>query len=312
MRSLFISLSQNTGLRAFSERSSVGRQLSSRFVAGMTVEEALAAAAHLNQEGIAASLDSLGESVNQESQARASAAIYHQLLDAIEARGLNANVSVKLTQMGMDFDPALAEAIVSDMVEHAAAADSFVRVDMEGTPLTEATIQLVERLHARSGMQGRVGTVLQSYLYRTEADTDRLLKQGIRIRLCKGAYKEGPEHAFPAKSDVDTNYVKLMKRMVTYVNPELQRPVFCGLATHDEAIIDEMRRFVQERNIAKDTFEFQMLYGIRRDLQRRLVKEGFGVRVYIPFGTEWYPYFMRRLAERPANVLFLAKNFFKN
>jgi proline dehydrogenase len=290
----------------------VGRQLSSRFVAGMTVEEALAAAAHLNQEGIAASLDSLGESVNQESQARASAAIYHQLLDAIEARGLNANVSVKLTQMGMDFDPALAEAIVSDMVEHAAAADSFVRVDMEGTPLTEATIQLVERLNARSGMQGRVGTVLQSYLYRTEADTDRLLKQGIRIRLCKGAYKEGPEHAFPAKSDVDTNYVKLMKRMVTYVNPEMQRPVFCGLATHDEAIIDEMRRFVQERNIAKDTFEFQMLYGIRRDLQRRLVKEGFGVRVYIPFGTEWYPYFMRRLAERPANVLFLAKNFFKN
>ncbi len=312
LRSLFISLSQNTGLRAFSERSSVGRQLSSRFVAGMTVEEALAAAAHLNQEGIAASLDSLGESVNQESQARASAAIYHQLLDAIEARGLNANVSVKLTQMGMDFDPALAEAIVSDMVEHAAAADSFVRVDMEGTPLTEATIQLVERLNARSGMQGRVGTVLQSYLYRTEADTDRLLKQGIRIRLCKGAYKEGPEHAFPAKSDVDTNYVKLMKRMVTYVNPEMQRPVFCGLATHDEAIIDEMRRFVQERNIAKDTFEFQMLYGIRRDLQRRLVKEGFGVRVYIPFGTEWYPYFMRRLAERPANVLFLAKNFFKN
>jgi proline dehydrogenase len=183
---------------------------------------------------------------------------------------------------------------------------------MEGTPLTEATLQLVERIHAKPGLFGRVGTVLQAYLYRTEKDAERLLTQGIRIRLCKGAYKEGPEHAFPAKADVDANYVKLMTRMVTYVNPALGRPVFCGMATHDERIIETMVRFVQQQGIVKSSFEFQMLYGIRRDLQRRLVKEGFGVRVYIPFGTEWYPYFMRRLAERPANVLFLAKNFFKN
>ncbi len=312
LRSLFIALSTNAGLRSFSEKSSLGRKMSSRFVAGMTVEEALAAAAALNREGIAVSLDSLGESVNDEAHARHSAAIYHQLLDAIETRGLNANVSVKLTQMGMDFSPALAESIVVEMVEHAAKADSFVRVDMEGTPLTEATIQMVERIHARPGLFGRVGTVLQSYLYRTEADTERLLKQGIRIRLCKGAYKEGPEHAFPSKIEVDRNYIKLMSRMTTYVHPELGRPVFCGLATHDERIIDTMVRFVQQQGILKSSFEFQMLYGIRRDLQRSLVKEGFGVRVYIPFGAEWYPYFMRRLAERPANVLFLARNFFKN
>jgi proline dehydrogenase len=312
LRSLFIAMSQNRELRAFSERSTVGRKLSSRFVAGMTVEEALAAAEEMNREGIAVSLDALGESVTVASQAHASAAVYHELLDAIETRKLNANVSVKLTQMGMDFSPALAEEILTDMVEHAAHAQSFVRIDMEGTPLTEATLQMVERLHARPGLFGCVGAVLQAYLYRTEADTERLLQQGIRIRLCKGAYKEGPEHAFPSKADVDANYVKLMQQMVTYVNPQLGRPVFCGIATHDEAIIDQMTRFVTQHGIAKSAFEFQMLYGVRRDLQRQLAAQGFGVRVYIPFGAEWYPYFMRRLAERPANVLFLAKNFFKN
>jgi proline dehydrogenase len=312
LRSFFIAMSQNRELRAFSERSTVGRKLSSRFVAGMTVEKALAAAEEMNREGIAVSLDSLGESVTVADQAHASAAIYHELLDAIETRKLNANVSVKLTQMGMDFSPALAEEILIDMVEHAAHANSFVRIDMEGTPLTEATLQMVERLHARPGLFGCVGAVLQAYLYRTAADTERLLSQGIRIRLCKGAYKEGPEHAFPSKADVDANYVKLMQRMVTYVNPQLGRPVFCGIATHDEAIIEQMTRFVTEQGISKSSFEFQMLYGVRRDLQRKLAAQGYGVRVYIPFGAEWYPYFMRRLAERPANVLFLAKNFFKN
>ncbi|MBB5055743.1 proline dehydrogenase [Granulicella aggregans] len=278
----------------------------------MSVDDALRAAVALNREGIAVSLDSLGESVMTEVEARKSAAIYHELLDAIEQRQLNANVSVKLTQMGMDFDPALAETIVQEMVEHAAHADSFVRVDMEGTPLTEATLQLVERIHAKPGLFGRVGAVLQAYLYRTEKDTERLLAQGIRMRLCKGAYKEGPEHAFPLKAEVDANYVKLMARMTTFVHPDLKRPVFCGLATHDERVIDTMVRYVQQQGILKSSFEFQMLYGIRRDLQRKLVKEGFGVRVYVPFGAEWYPYFMRRLAERPANVIFLVKNFFKS
>ena len=295
-------------MRAFSERSPVGRRVSRRFVAGMSVAEAIAAAEELNAAGIDVSLDSLGESVTQVSQAEESAAVYHRLLDEIAARKLRANVSVKLTQMGMDIGghgagPALAERIVGEMVEHAAQADTFVRIDMEGSPYTQATIEMTERLHQR--WPGRVGTVLQAYLFRTELDAERLVAQGIRIRLCKGAYKEPAEIAFPAKADVDANYVKLMKRLAT-------SGVFCGMATHDEAIVSEMRRFVVENNVDKRAFEFQMLYGIRRDLQRKLVQEGFGVRVYVPFGTEWYPYFMRRLAERPANVLFLAKNFFKS
>lgn len=296
-------MSRNKGFRQFSERSTVGRKLSSRFVAGMTVEEVLAAAEQVNREGIAATLDSLGESVTDAAQARESAAIYTELIEAIRARGLNANVSVKLTQMGMEFDPALAEEIVAGMVAQADAAGSFVRIDMEGSEYTEATIAMTERLAAK--WPGRVGTVLQAYLYRTADDVARLTEQGIRIRLCKGAYKEPAEVAFPLKADVDKNYVELMLRLAG-------SGVFCGMATHDEAIIDRMRAEVADGRVAKDSFEFQMLYGVRRDLQRKLAAEGYGVRVYIPFGTEWYPYFMRRLAERPANVLFLAKNFFKN
>ena len=303
LRSTFIALSQNKKLRALAESSPVGRKLSGRFVAGLTVADALAACERVNHERIAVSLDSLGESVTVETEARKSADIYHQLLDAIATRKLNANVSLKLTQMGMDIDPQLAEQIAGELIEHAAAADSFVRIDMEGSAYTGATIAMTERLHAR--FPGRVGTVLQAYLYRTADDTERLLSEGIRIRLCKGAYKEGPEHAYPLKQDVDSNYVRLMKRMV-------QSGVFCGIATHDEKIVNALLRFVKEQHLAKSAFEFQMLYGVRRDLQRKLAADGFGVRVYIPFGTEWYPYFMRRLAERPANVLFLAKNFFKN
>jgi proline dehydrogenase len=286
--------------------------MSGRFVAGMSVDDVLAVCERVNHEGIAATLDSLGESVTTEAEAHKSADIYHQLLDAIEARHLNANVSVKLSQVGMDFDATLAERIMGEMVAHAAQVHSFVRIDMEGSPYTEATIAMTERLHARH--PGSVGTVLQAYLFRTDTDTDRLLGQGIRIRLCKGAYKEGPEVAFPSKDDVDANYVKLMKRMVAYTNPNSKtgKGVFCGIATHDEAIVDKMRHFVNKHKIDKHAFEFQMLYGVRRDLQRRLAAEGYGVRVYIPFGPEWYPYFMRRLAERPANVLFLVRNFFKN
>jgi proline dehydrogenase len=310
LRSFFIALSQNKNMRSFSERSSIGRTMSSRFVAGMSVDDVLAACERVNSEGIAATLDSLGESVTTEAEAQKSADIYHQLLDAIETRKLNANVSVKLSQVGMDFSPALAERIVGEMVAHAAQVHSFVRIDMEGSPYTEATITMTERLAAK--YPGSVGTVLQAYLYRTATDTERLLEQGIRIRLCKGAYKEGSDVAYPVKADVDANYVELMKRMVTFSDPKTGKGVFCGIATHDEAIIDQMRAFVTEHKIDKRAFEFQMLYGVRRDLQRRLAAEGYGVRVYIPFGPEWYPYFMRRLAERPANVIFLARNFFKN
>jgi len=278
----------------------------------MTVEEAIAAATRLNREGIDVSLDSLGESVMQVSQAEESAVIYHRLLDEIAAQKLRANVSVKLSQMGVAIGgrgagygagPELAERIVGEMVEHAASIGSFVRIDMEGSDYTEETIAMTERLHKK--WPGSVGTVLQSYLYRTAEDAERLLRQGIRIRLCKGAYKEASDVAFPAKPDVDANYVKLMRRLAT-------SGVFCGIATHDEAIVGKMLQFVTESGLDRSAFEFQMLYGVRRDLQRELVAEGFGVRVYVPFGTEWYPYFMRRLAERPANVLFLAKNFFKN
>ena len=307
LRSLFIALSTHKGFRAFSESSSLGQRISRRFVAGMSIDEALAAAAALNREGMDVTLDSLGESVLQVSQAEESAAIYHRLLDEISARGLKANVSLKLTQMGMDIGghgagPDLAERIVGDLVEHAARTGNFVRIDMEGSDYTEATLQMTERLHAR--FPGHVGTVLQAYLYRTEGDMERLLSQGIRIRLCKGAYKEPPELAFPAKADVDANYLRLMKRAAT-------SGVLCGLATHDEAIIEDMRRFVEQGGVDRSAFEFQMLYGIRRDLQHKLVGEGYGLRIYVPFGTEWYPYFMRRLAERPANVLFLLKNLFR-
>ncbi|WP_317890866.1 proline dehydrogenase family protein [Edaphobacter dinghuensis] len=294
-------------MRAFSERSALGRRLSGRFIAGMAISDALAACQHVNREGIAVSLDSLGESVTTESEARASAAIYHQLLDAIHEGGLNANVSVKLSQMGMDFDPALAERVVGEIVERADTAGSFVRIDMESSAYTEATIAITERLAAR--YPGSVGTVLQAYLYRTAEDVERLLGQGIRIRLCKGAYKEGPAVAFPTKAEVDANYVRLMKRMVTYSREG--KGVFCGIATHDEAIIEELLAFVRTSKVPQSAFEFQMLYGIRRDLQRQLAEDGFGVRVYIPFGPEWYPYFMRRLAERPANLLFLLQNFFR-
>ena len=302
LRSLFIRLSGNKVVRGWAERSRVGRRLAERFVAGITVEDAIAACERVNAQGIAVSLDSLGESVAVEQEARAAAEVYHQLLDAIAARGLDANVSLKLSQMGCDIELKLAEEIVGGVVSHAAKVGSFVRIDMEGSAYTEATIAMTERLHAR--FPESVGTVLQAYLYRTEGDGERLLGQGIRIRLCKGAYKEGPEVAFPRKADVDANYVKLMKQMAT-------SGVFCGIATHDEAIVEEMRRFVRERGVMKSAFEFQMLYGVRRDLQRQLAAEGYGVRVYIPFGTAWYPYFMRRLAERPANVLFLARNFFR-
>ena len=303
LRSLFIALSRQKSLRAFSEQSAIGRKLSSRFVAGMTVEEALDAAEQLNREGISASLDSLGESVTDAAQAHAGAAIYHRLLDAIQQRGLAANVSVKLTQMGLDLDPELAEGILRGILAHAEEAGTFVRIDMEGSEHTDITLEITERLHQR--WPGLVGTVLQAYLYRTVDDARRLLDQGIRIRLCKGAYKEPASIAFPNKQDVDENYSQLMIYLAT-------SGVFCGLATHDEAIIDRMCMLVEEYRIPKHLFEFQMLYGIRRDLQRTLAASGYGVRVYIPFGPEWYPYFMRRLAERPANVLFLLKNFFKN
>lgn len=303
LRSLFIALSSSRTLRNFAERSRTGQRLASRFVAGSTVQQALAAAERVNQQGMAVSLDSLGESVNHAVEARAAAEVYHLLLDAIAARGLDANVSLKLTQMGLDVSEALAEELAGSVVERAARLGNFVRIDMESSAYTERTLQITERLHTRA--PGHVGTVLQACLYRTEADAERLLQQGIRIRLCKGAYKEPASVAYPRKTDVDRSYTRLIERLLT-------SDVYCGLATHDEAIIQHALRFARQQGIASSAFEFQMLYGIRRDLQRRLVQQGAGVRVYIPFGTAWFPYLMRRLAERPANVFFLARNLVRH
>ena len=306
LRSAFIALSRNQPLRRFSERSTLGRRLSSRFVAGLTVEDALHAAEAIQGQGIASTLDSLGENVTTPQEAMRSADIYHRLLDAIQARRLKANVSVKLTQMGMDLDPAheLARKIVSDLVDHAVAAGTFVRVDMEGSEYTQATIDLVRALHAKPENRRHVGIVIQAYLFRSAADIAALTADGIRIRLCKGAYKESANLAFPAKADVDANFVKLTHQL-------LDTGIYHGIATHDEAMVAAAKDYVRSKNIDRHNFEFQMLYGIRRDLQRALVAEGYNVRVYVPFGAEWYPYFMRRLAERPANVLFLAKNMLR-
>jgi len=304
LRSAFIALSKNSTLRSFCENTRFGRRMSSRFVAGMEIDDALRVAEALNHQGMLVTLDSLGESVSTEAEAQKAAAIYHELLDWIDARKLKANISVKLTQMGLELSPQLAESIAESLAERAQAKGNFVRIDMEDSSLTQVTLEIVRRVNARPELRGSVGIVIQSYLYRSQDDIEQLVAEGIRVRLCKGAYKEHAGVAFPGKADVDKNYIRLSQIL-------LESPLYHGLATHDEAMIAAAKTFAKEHGIEPGRFEFQMLYGVRRDLQRRLVQEGYNVRVYVPFGTEWYPYFMRRLAERPANVLFLAKNFFR-
>jgi proline dehydrogenase len=303
-RSIFIALSESKMLRAIAERSRIGRRLSSRFVPGMTVEDALHATAATNAHGMSVSVDNLGENVTNVAEAEESAALYHEMLDQIAARKLNANVSLKLTHMGLDVDEKLSREIVSKLVEHAARIENFVRIDMEGSAYTEKTLQVVRELHRRPGHAGRVGAVIQSYLFRSEKDVETLCAEKIRIRLCKGAYKEPPEIAFQKKEDVDSNFVKLLRIL-------LKSGTYHGIATHDPKMIDATIAFASTEKIAPDQFEFQMLYGVRRDLQQKLVREGWRMRVYIPFGTEWYPYLMRRLAERPANAVFILKNLLR-
>ncbi|WP_348262241.1 proline dehydrogenase family protein [Telmatobacter sp. DSM 110680] len=304
LRSAFIALSHNRPLRKFAEHSTVGSKLSSRFVAGLEIEDALRVCSQVNQQGMHVTLDSLGESVSTAAEAHRAADIYHNLLDQIASRKLDSNISVKLTQMGLTQDPALAEGIATSLAQHAQATGNFVRIDMEDSALTQVTLDIVRRIHSRPELNGSIGIVIQSYLYRSQADIEQLIAEGIRVRLCKGAYKEPAEVAFPKKSDVDLNYIKLGNML-------LQSPIYHGLATHDEKMIEAAKSFAQSRKIDRSHFEFQMLFGVRRDLQRKLVAEGYNVRVYIPFGREWYPYFMRRLAERPANVFFIAKQMFR-
>jgi proline dehydrogenase len=277
----------------------MGRKMSRRFVAGETVEDALAAARDLNSKGIAVSVDNLGEFVTNAEESRESAQLYHSVLDEIARRKLNANVSLKLTHMGLDVDEPMCKELVCGLVKHASQINNFVRVDMENSPYTQRTLDFVYALHKEA--PGAVGAVLQSYMRRTEQDARELCAAGIRIRLCKGAYKEPTEVAFQEKHEVDANYVKVAKLM-------MKSGVYHGIATHDEQIIKELVAFAKAERIAPDAFEFQMLHGVRRDLQQGLVAQGWRMRVYVPFGTEWYPYLMRRLAERPANALFIAKN----
>ena len=306
LRAFFISLSESRSLRGLVERSAIGQRLSGRFVAGTQVEDALRVCHTVNQSGLSVSVDNLGENVTNAEEARTSAQLYHQLLDEIALRRLNANVSLKLTHMGLDVDEKLARHLVTGLVAKAAAMNpqNFVRVDMEGSPYTQRTLDFVHDLHRMAGHQGRVGAVIQSYMRSAENDIAKLLAERIRVRLCKGAYKEPEEIAFQKKSEVDANYVRLMKIL-------MKSGVYHGLATHDENIIKQAKIFAAQENIPPDAFEFQMLYGIRRDLQRQLAREGWRMRVYIPFGTEWYPYFMRRLAERPANAFFIARNMLR-
>jgi proline dehydrogenase len=271
----------------------------------MEIADALRVAELLNKRGMAVTLDSLGESVGSEQEARNAAEVYHRLLDWMAALKLNANISVKLTQMGLELSPGLAETIAESLAEHARATDNFVRIDMEDSALTQVTLDIVRRLHARPNVRGSIGVVIQAYLYRSQADIEQLLADGIGMRLCKGAYNEPAQVAFPRKADVDANFIRLSCML-------LDSSVYHGLATHDEAMIAAARSYASQHRIDPSRFEFQMLYGVRRDLQRELVREGYKVRVYVPFGREWYPYFMRRLAERPANVLFILRNLFRS
>ncbi len=307
LRTFFVRLSENSSLRSFAERSSLGRRVSGRFVAGTEIADAVRATQAVNRAGMSVSIDNLGENVTNPEEARHSAELYHEILDAITAEKLDANISLKLTHMGLDVDESLAREIVSGLVAKAASMNppGFVRVDMEGSPYTQHTLDFVHELHRMPGNANSVGTVIQSYLKRSESDVEKLLAENIRIRLCKGAYKESADIAFAAKSDVDANYVKLMKIL-------MKSGIYHGLATHDENIVRQAEAFARSEKISPDSFEFQMLYGIRRDLQQSLVRKGWRVRVYIPFGTEWYPYFMRRLGERPANVFFIARNLLRS
>ena len=303
LRSSLLYLSRQQGIFNFIRKVGFARKMASRFVAGETIESALEAVAELNKKGITASLDLLGESVSNEREARETGKQYLDILDSIKQRKLDANVSVKLTALGQDISDETAVEVVGTVLDQAKKNDSFVRLDMESSEYTDRTLDTFEfKLFPEYG--NHVGIVLQSALRRTLDDVERSIRLQCRVRICKGAYLEAHDIAFEDKADVDRNYVEAMHRL-------MERGNYPGIATHDEAIIAEAKRFASEKNIALDRFEFQMLYGVRRDLQDQLVADGYRLRVYVPFGTQWYPYLMRRLAERPANLAFMTGNIVK-
>jgi proline dehydrogenase len=298
LRTTLLKLAESPGLAYWVTSNNTMRHMARRFVAGETLDEAVVAARGCNDLGMLASLDYLGENVSTTTDAQRARDAYLEIFERIAKEKLYANVSCKLTQLGLDLSAEFCEGLVLSIVERAAGYDNFLRVDMEGSLYTERTVELVKRIRARNPA---IGTVIQAYLYRSERDVQDLMAYGCRIRLCKGAYKESVEVAFERKRDVDGNFVRLMQML-------LPSGFYHGIATHDPHMIAETIRWAAAKGVSKDDFEFQMLYGIRTDLQRRLVRNGFRVRVYIPYGRDWFPYFMRRLAERPANVGFLLRN----
>jgi len=296
-------LSEREGIKDFATRFRFFKKLTTRFVAGDSIDEVIPFIRQLNTENCTASFDHLNESVGSAAEAEGEIAEYLNILAKIDESRIRSNVSIKLTQFGLGLDPELAYRNARRIVEDANRRGNFVRVDMEGSDVTQVTIDIFKRLRAEFGLND-VGIVLQSYLYRTYADAQELVKLPARIRICKGAYSEPPEVAFPDKKDVDANYVKVMQLL-------LGSGTYHGVATHDPKMIDATVDFAKREGIGKEKFEFQMLYGIRRDLQRQLARDGYNVRIYVPYGKHWYPYFMRRLAERPANVWFVLKNLAK-
>jgi len=301
LRAALLKLSESKSFANWVVSNDRTRRMAHRFVPGETLDQAIAAARECNNLGMFASLDYLGENVSTQEDAQRARDAYLEIFDRIANERLYANVSCKLTQLGLDLGVEFCESLVVPIVQRAASYDNFLRVDMEGSVYTQRTVELVKRARARNPA---IGTVIQSYLYRSEADITDLLAYGCRIRLCKGAYKEPTEVAFPKKKDVDANFVRLMQMLLT-------SGFYHGIATHDPAMIAATIRFAAAKQISKDDFEFQMLYGVRTDLQRRLVKDGYRLRIYIPYGRDWFPYFMRRLAERPANVAFFARNLLR-
>lgn len=301
LRTTLLKLSESNGFAHWVTSNPSTRRMARRFVAGETLDEAIVAARACNSVGMYASLDYLGENVATVADAQRARDAYLEIFDRIAQERLHANVSCKLTQLGLDLSTDFCEGLLLSIVERAAGYENFLRVDMEGSAYTQRTIDIVKQVRARNPA---VGTVIQSYLYRSEKDVQDLIGYGCRIRLCKGAYKESEEVAFARKKDVDGNYVRLMQML-------LPSGFYHAIATHDPRMIAETIRFAAAQRITKDDFEFQMLYGVRTDLQRQLVKDGYRLRIYIPYGRDWFPYFMRRLAERPANVGFFVRNFFR-
>jgi proline dehydrogenase len=302
LRSILLKFSESKSFAHWVTTNATTRRMSHRFVAGETLEEALQVARACNDAGMHATLDYLGENVSTTDDAHKARDAYLEIFNRIAQERIHANVSCKLTQLGLDISPEFCEGLVLSIAERAAAYDSFLRIDMEGSPYTQRTVDLVKRVRAQTPT---VGTVIQSYLYRSESDVNDLLSVGCRIRLCKGAYKEEVEVAYPQKADVDGNYIRLMRML-------LPSGFYHGIATHDPKMIAATIRWAAEKQISKDDFEFQMLYGIRTDLQRRLVRDGYRLRIYIPYGRDWFPYVMRRLAERPANLMFFVRNFLRS